>query len=427
MAKKKTEQTDLYAQIAKETGGDLLSNIDSIKFFIDSGSLAFNYICCGRFLKGGIPSGRVTEIYGGNSTGKSLMAANILFGCQRIGGWSVLLDCENSSNGEFMAKTSHLDLSRVLRYTPTTLEEAFATIHAVANSIRAAEAASKGERKPIVIIYDSIASSPCKRELSETKLPLNYKAADWKRIVGRKEQPGERAKICSAEFRKLIPMMERMDISVVILNQTRDKIGVMYGSPKTTAGGGNALPFYASLRLEMATQKKIENKRLETFAGVNIRTKNVKNRTFKPFVTSEGIKLYFDSGVDPISGLLSCLVQSERVVQKSPGNYFVASDFLPEGVPEYKFKASKVENAMPVDVLLMCPKLIDAESKEEVEEYLNIYGAALTASQSGEYEEKGVKFDVEGNLVDEDGNPLTEEDSFDMDAEIEEPEEEAEE
>jgi recombination protein RecA len=399
MAKtKKSELTeeDLFAQIAQETGGDILSKLDSVKYFIDTGSLAINYICSGKFIKGGIPAGKITEIYGPSSSGKSLVASNVLYGCQKINGWPIILDCENATNGEFMQKTSHLNLNRVLRYTPKTLEEAFLRIHTTVKKIREI----KGHDVPIVVVYDSISVSPCEREFKETNLPQDYKPSDWKKIVGRQEQPGERAKVCSRELRKLQPMLEGMNVTVMIINQTREKIGVLYGNPETTAGGGNALPFYASCRLRSATRKKIENKRLDTFAGVNMHMKNVKNRTFKPFVETEGVQLFFDTGINPVSGLLTCLLESERIVG-SKGNFKVNRTYLPDGSQDYSFKSSKERNDVPVQVLLDCPKLIDAESTQEVETYLSSFMDAIRNSNSDDFTEKAVAFDADGNPMDQ--------------------------
>jgi recombination protein RecA len=399
MAKKKnTEQNAddaLFEALAEATDGDILGKMDSVKYFVDTGSLAVNFICSGKFIHGGIPGGKITEIYGASSSGKSLIAANVLHGCQKLGGFPVILDCENATNGEFMAKTSHLNLLRVIRYTPMSLEQAFLKIHNVAKKIRE----KVGVEIPLVFIYDSISVSPCERELKETELPENYKPSDWKKLVGRQEQPGERAKVCSKELRKLQAVMEEMNITLVVLNQTREKIGVMYGNPETTAGGGNALPFYASCRLRTATRKKIENKRLETFAGVNMHVKNVKNRSFRPFVESEGIKLYFDTGVNPISGLLSCFINGDRVKPGSAGNYEVAEEFLPDNTPSYKFKAARANNDVPLQVLFDCPKLIDARTTEEVREYLNPFMDSITNSESDDFEEKAVSFDVDGNPI----------------------------
>lgn len=408
MAKKKTDLTeeDLFAQIAKETGGDILSKLDSVKYFVDTGNFAINYICSGRFAKGGIPAGKITEIYGPSSSGKSLVASNVLYGCQKIGGWPIILDCENATNGEFMQKTSHLNLDRVLRYTPKTLEEAFLRIHTTVRKIREI----KGPDVPIVVVYDSISVSPCEREFKETNLPQDYKPSDWKKIVGRQEQPGERAKVCNRELRKLQPMLEANNVTVMIINQTREKIGVLYGNPETTAGGGNALPFYASCRIRSATRKKIENKRLDTFAGVNMHMKNVKNRTFKPFVESEGVQLFFDTGINPVSGLLSCLLESERIVG-SKGNFKVNRTFLPEGSADYSFKSSKERNDVPVQVLLDCPKLIDLTTTEEVNDYLHSFMDAINNSNSDDFLEKSVAFDADGNPLDQDDPETTEQEA----------------
>ena len=127
MAKKKNESSmdDFFSSMAKATGGDVLNEIDSVKYFIDSGNLAINYICSGRFIDGGIPGGKLTEIYGPSSSSKSLVGSNVLYGCQKINGIPILLDCENSANKEFIKKASHCDLKRVLRYTPQTLEDVF--------------------------------------------------------------------------------------------------------------------------------------------------------------------------------------------------------------------------------------------------------------------------------------------------------------
>jgi recombination protein RecA len=405
MAKRKTtEQENLFAMIAAATGGDVLSDLDSIKYFIDTGNFAINYACCGKFIDGGVPGNRITEIYGPSSSGKSLIASNILFGTQKLGGWPVLLDCENASNGEFMAKASHLDLNRVMRYTPMSLEQAFRKIHNVTRAIRDLEKKQGLPRKPIVFVYDSIAVSPCERELKETNLPDNYKPSDWKKIVGKKEQPGERAKVCSSEFRKLQSLLEKEDISVIILNQTRSKIGVMYGNPETTGGGGNALPFYASLRLRTQAKKKIENKRLDSFAGINMQIKNMKNRTFRPFVVSDDVKLFFKTGIDPLSGLLSCLIEEERITPKGKGTYTVVEDCLPEGetgktLNEYVFKALKANNTVEEQVLLACPRLIGAESAEQVTEYLDAFRLAMASSSSDDFIEKEAAYDEDGNAL----------------------------
>lgn len=381
MAKKKVASdliTDnFFEDIAEQTGGDILDSIDSIKYFIDTGSLAINYICSGQFITGGVPGGKLTEIYGPNSSSKSLLGANILFGTQRKNGVAVLIDCENSANKEFIEKASHCNSKRIIRLSPQSLEEVFMKMYKTIDAIRQ----KMPMDVPILIVYDSIGVSPSARELKEVELPENYTKEQHKRIVGGNEQPGERAKICSREFRKLNTVMERNNATVVILNQTRDKIGgfaPMGMQPKTTAGGGNALPFYASCRLETKTQTKIEKKitaKKKKILGINVKIKNVKNKTHRPFVESDNIQLLFDKGINPLSGLLSCLLDAERISINGPGRFSVNEPWA--GGQEVKFKASMDRNDFPAEILLKCPSLIDADSSEQVKEYLDPYTAAI--------------------------------------------------
>lgn len=403
MAKKQklaeADQMDgLFAELAKETGGDVLEDLDNVKAFIDTGNLAINYSCSGKFVPGGIPQGRIIEAFGPEASGKSLIGSNVLYGIQRIDGWAVLLDCENASNGEFMSKVSHLNLKRVIRYAPSSLERAFRQIHVTTKAIREREKKLGLPRKPILFVFDSLTVPPCERELKENNLPMDFSVAEWKKIVGRQEQPGERARVISAELRKLQAMVVEQDVTVYVINQTRDKIGVMYGSPETTPGG-NAMKFYASLRIRTASKKKIEHAKLEKFSGINMQVKNIKNRMFRPFVVADDVKLYFEEGIDPISGLLNALLEGERVTMKSGGNYLVNAAYLPDSLTEYKFKAAKAENRVPVKVLLDCPKLVDASTAEEVQAYLDCWGGGLAATECGEYAEKSLSFDAEGNPV----------------------------
>jgi RecA/RadA recombinase len=407
MAKKKAtpaadDMDKFYLELAKATGGDILEDLDSVKFFYDTGNLAINYSCSGRFIGGGIPGGRITEAFGPEASGKSLIGSNVMAAGQRMNAWVILLDCENASNGDFMKKVSHLNLKRVTRYAPSSLERAFRQIHVTTNAIREREKKLGMERRPIIFIFDSLTVPPCERELRENNLPLDYSVTEWKKIVGRQEQPGERARIISSEMRKLQSMVVNQDVTVYLINQTRDKIGVMYGSPETTPGG-NAVKFYASLRIRTQSKKKIEHAKLETFAGINMQVKNVKNRMFKPHVVADDVKLYFDEGIDPLSGLLNCMIASERIIMKSGGNYLVDPKFTPDSVrAEYKFKASKAENRIPMQVLMDCPRLIDANTAEEVQEYLDAWGGGLMATESGDYAEKSLGFDQDGNPLDAD-------------------------
>ena len=83
MARKKVDEDNFFQDLANETGGDIVAEIDSVKYFVDSGNLAINYICSGKFMGGGVPGGKLTEIYGPSSSSKSLIGTNVLFGESR--------------------------------------------------------------------------------------------------------------------------------------------------------------------------------------------------------------------------------------------------------------------------------------------------------------------------------------------------------
>jgi recombination protein RecA len=378
---------DIFASLASTTGGEVVGESEKASnYYIDTGNLAINYCCSGRFIKGGVPGGRLTEIYGPSASSKSLLGTNLLFGCQKLGGIPILIDSENAINKDFIKKASHADLNRIVRYTPETLEKCFHVMYLAIEHIRSNK---KYTDKPIVIVYDSISVSPCAREFRETDLPEGYTQADFKRIVGGNEQPGERAKICSKELRKLNTIMEENNVSVVIMNQIRDKIGVLYGNPETTAGGGNALPFYASLRFRTQTQKKIEEKvpglAKKKSVGINIKISNKKNRSVRPFIEVENIPLFFEKGINPLGGLLGALLDADRLVAGGAGNFTVKPEFA-GGKEGFKFKSSMERNDVPIDVLAECPALIDASSSEEVMEYLAPFKDAINATDNPDVE-----------------------------------------
>ena len=385
--KKEVADDDIFSQLASETGGEVVGESEKAsKYYIDTGNLAINYCCSGKFINGGIPGGRLTEIYGPSASSKSLLGTNLLFGCQKLGGIPILIDSENAINKDFIKKASHADLNKIVRYTPETLEKCF---HVMYKAIELIRSNKKYEEKPIIIVYDSISVSPCAREFREIDLPDDFTKEQFKKIVGGNEQPGERAKICSKELRKLNTVMEENNVSVVIMNQIRDKIGIAYGNPETTAGGGNALPFYASLRFRTQTQKKIEQKvpglAKKKTVGINIKIQNKKNRSVRPFIEVENIPLFFETGMNPIGGLLGALLDADRIVASGAGNFKARPEFA-NGKDDAKFKSSMERNDVPIDVLLEYPGLIDATTKEEVVAYLEPFQNAIRASDSPDVE-----------------------------------------
>jgi RecA/RadA recombinase len=363
------KHANLFAELAAETGGELLSELSKATYFIDTGNLAVNHACSGKYMGGGIPGGRVCEIFGPEASAKSYFGTNALFGTQKINGYAAILDVENAANPEWIERSSHIDIKKVFRYTPPSLERCFKQIYGLTKAIR-----KRDKKAPITVVYDSLSVSPSEREYQEMMLPENATDAQKKAAGVGKEQPGERAKACSRELRKLNTMMEAENATVFIINQLRKKIGVMYGDDTTTAGGGESLKYYASLRLKTFTTKQIKNEKLGTVVGAYLKLRAVKNRFFRPYAEVDKIELLFENGVNPMSGLLMSLVQAERVLPGTGGNYSVAKAYLPEGMEKRTFKASKESNKVPMEVILECPALVDAANKQEILEYLKPYG-----------------------------------------------------
>jgi hypothetical protein len=124
--------------------------------------------------------------------------------------------------------------------------------------------------------------------------------------------------------------------------------------------------------------------------GVNVKITNKKNRFFRPHAWAEGVQLLFDRGINPLSGLLDVLIQAERIEAKSSGNYVVLPDYLPEGKESYGFKGSKARGDVPRALVLDCPRLIDAESREEVEDYLSPYADFEQLQEEGSIMEEAI-------------------------------------
>jgi RecA/RadA recombinase len=245
MAKKKIEQEinemdEIFNDLVNECDGTLLDNLGPSKYYVDTGNLALNYICAGKFISGGIPGGKITEIYGPPASSKSLIGMCILHGVQKMGGFAIFLDLERAANRDFSVKAAHVNPKQLVVFEPDTIETSFLKITNVIKRIRE----KKGIDVPIVIVYDSIGAVPCAREMRETALPEGYTKAQFDAIVGSKEKPGERARISGNELRKINPILYKQNVSLVIINQIRSKLNVMFGNPVGGAGGGKALEFF---------------------------------------------------------------------------------------------------------------------------------------------------------------------------------------
>ena len=266
--------------------------------FVGTGNYALNKIISGSYNKG-IPIGMITQFHGEASTAKTVFGTHILKEAQSKNYYSMMVDSENAYNPEF---ASHLgiDPKKLIYAAPETLEECFQVIEDTILSIRETD-----KETPIVVVYDSIAVSPSKVE---------YEAENYD---GNNMQGAIRAKATGACLRKINPLMRKHKVALVIINQIRNKIGVMYGSPDTMAAGGKSLEYYLGVNLKCISNKtsdliKNENK---SVIGIQGKIRNTKNKCSIPFKECE-FELLFDDGLNPYTGLLK-LMEEEGQVERN--------------------------------------------------------------------------------------------------------------
>jgi recombination protein RecA len=393
MSKKKNKDSDILADILSSTGGETLRGAGQVPYFVDAGNLAINYACSGKFISGGFPGGRIIEAFGPEASGKSFLGYCFMHAIQKQNGIAILLDCERSSGSEFAERCGHVDPDSLLVYDPITLEQVEKKINIVVKAIRA-----KFPDKPIGIVWDSIGVNPSNREWNEQELPENPTQAQIS-AAGGNERPGERAKIANKVLRSLNPFLNDQNATLYVINQVRKKIGVIYGNDETTSGGGEALKFYASLRLRCGAPKSFQDKKTKLPLGVNMSVTNKKNRHFTPGVKIENVPLFFNTGINPLGGLMDALLMAERIEPtKGQGRYRILPEWS-EGEEEAVFQQSKT-SPMDPEVLYKYPKLIDAKNAEEIKEYLKEWSDAIVLTNSDQVEQIDTGSDV-SHLIDE--------------------------
>lgn len=391
MARSKKSERDVLAEILNETGGETLRDAGQVPYYVNTGNLAINYACSGKFINGGFPGGRIIEAFGPEASGKSFLGYCFLHAIQKMDGIAILLDCERSSGAEFAERCGHVNPDTLIVYDPVSLEQVEKKITTVVNKVR-----SVFPDRPIGIVWDSIGVNPTDREWSGVDLPENptkQQIAD----AGGNERPGERAKAANKVLRSLNPFLNNNNATLYVINQVRKKIGVIYGSDETTSGGGEALKFYASLRLRCGAPKSFQDKNTKLPLGVNMSVTNKKNRHFTPGVKIENVPLFFNTGINPLGGLMDALLMGERIEATTKGRYRVLSKWS-GGDENATFQQAKA-SPMDLDILYKYPALVDAESADEIKEFIKEWSDAICLANSDQVEQIDSNSDV-SHLID---------------------------
>ena len=294
------------AVLARLKNAGLLSEQVPDLGFVSTGSYALNKVISGDYTKG-IPVGMITQFHGEASTAKTVFATHILKEAQEKGYYAMLVDSENAYNPEF-AKHLGLNPEKLIYAAPETLEECFQVIEDTIVAIREAD-----KDTPIVVAYDSIAVSPSKVE---------YEAENYE---GNNMQGAIRAKSTGACLRKINPLMRKHKVALVIINQIRNKVGVMYGSPDTMAAGGKSLEYYLGVNLKCISNKTsdlIKNEH-KNVIGIQGKVRNTKNKCSIPFRECE-FELLWDEGLNPYAGVLKQM-EADGHVERNGAWYTVAS------------------------------------------------------------------------------------------------------
>jgi recombination protein RecA len=309
MAKKKEEKEKInleeaISEIQEKYGeGAIMKLKDAQKVNVDvvpTGSLSLD-LALGVM---GIPRGRVIEIYGGESTGKTTLSLSIIAEAQKMGGVAAFIDAEHALDPDY-AQRIGVNVDDLLISQPDSAEQGLQIVESLVRS---------GEVD--VIVVDSVSALVPKTEVAGEMGEL---------------QIGLQARLMSQALRKLSSIVSKTKTIVIFLNQTRMKIGIVFGNPETTPGG-LALKFYSSVRIELKRIAQI--KQGESIIGNRIKVKIVKNKVAAPFKTAE-FDIYYNEGISKYSEAINLGVK-EEIVKKS-GAYFSYGDIkLGAGIEKAK-------------------------------------------------------------------------------------------
>lgn len=330
---KKEETIDAVVKKIKERFGEgsIMRLGEAKKVDVDAistGSISLNY----ALGIGGVPKGRIVEIYGPESSGKTTLALHIVANSQKGGGTAAFVDAEHALDPAY-AKRIGVNIEDLLISQPDTGEQALEIVETLVQS-----------QGVDVIVIDSVAALTPKAEI-EGEMGDSHM--------------GLQARLMSQALRKLTSIAHRSGTTIVFINQVRMKIGVFFGNPETTTGG-NALKFYSSVRIEV--RKSAQIKQGDKVIGNRVKSKIVKNKVAPPFQTAE-FDIMYNEGIS-WSGDLINMAASRSVIEKSGSWYVFGGEKLGQGLENSK-KFLK-ENPKIVKEILKNLEIAIEEEKEDI-------------------------------------------------------------
>ena len=277
---------------------------------------------------GGIPRGRIIEVYGPESSGKTTLAQHIVAECQKKGGIAAFVDAEHALDPEY-ARNLGVNIDELLISQPDTGEQALDITEELVRS-----------GAVDIIVVDSVAALVPKAEIEGSM---------------EDQQMGLQARLMSKALRKLTGIIGKTRTTVIFINQLRQKIGVMYGNPETTTGG-NALKYYASVRMEIKRTETLKGDGEDV--GNHVRVRVLKNKVAPPFRTAE-FDIIFGKGISKTGNILDVAVNL-GIINKA-GAWFSYKD---SKIGQGREKSKEFLDSNP-DVLAEVEKLVREKLAEE--------------------------------------------------------------